>query len=235
MPSRTNRSQLVGIGRVVSPIVGDDPRPARANDRRRAAGPRPSASSCPAVAPITKPRPRSSASAQNLVSRSLKAEHRVEDVERDEGHAVSGVGSGRDLQRGYGARLGGCPPEHLPVPGFAVSSGPGPSRPARSAGPGRIDAHFLEERVQAESASLVGHDRTILAPICGSLMRFRSRRPKAIVVLTAISDPEATRRLLPDAAQAAAWASATRWGTKPTSARAPFQQVPDLFRVGARV
>jgi len=42
-------------------------------------------------------------------------------LERDEGHAVSGVGSGRDLQRGYGARLGDALLEHLPVPGFAVA------------------------------------------------------------------------------------------------------------------
>jgi len=74
----------------------------------------------PAVAPMTKPRPRSSAGPE-LVAGPLEAEHRVEDVERDEAHAVSRVGRGGGLQRSDAAASVHPLLQYLSVDGLAVA------------------------------------------------------------------------------------------------------------------
>jgi len=70
---------------------------------------------------MTKPRPRSSARAQNWSPVRWKPNIEVEDVERDEAHAVSRVGRGGGLQRSDRARL--CDPllQNLSVDGLAVA------------------------------------------------------------------------------------------------------------------
>ena len=60
---------------------------------------------------------------------------------------------------------------------------------------------------------------TTRVPICGSRMRFRRRRPKAMVVLTAISEPAVNSASTSGRGAGSGAARTTRRGTKPPRAR----------------
>ncbi len=93
------------------------------------------------------------------VADSLVSEHRVVDVERDDGLTVRRVRGARGGEAAHRSRLGDALLEDLPVDRLAIREHhPRVNRlvalPER-----RVDLHLAEERVHAERARLVGDDR----------------------------------------------------------------------------
>ena len=89
----------------------------------------------------------------------LEPEHRVEGEERDHRHAARGIRRCSSDPTGHCACLGDALLEDLPARGFRVRQ-----HEVRVDGSvllpvGRVDLQFLEERIHAERAGLVGNDR----------------------------------------------------------------------------
>ena len=149
---------LVGEGRVVDLAIGDGRGDQHAVAvlvlqalpvERRAAGrgaQQEAAAACVAEGP-------------ELVADALEAEHRVEDVERDHRLGVRGVARAGGLEGGRRAGLGDALLEHLAVLRLAIAEHEVRVDRLVELPMRRVDAGLLEERLHAERACLVGHDR----------------------------------------------------------------------------
>ena len=134
-------------------------RPAGASGRRRAGAPRPAASSVPATQPARIPRPRMSPSAHSRSPDPLEAEHRVEEVDRQHRVAPGGVGGGQGGEGGDPPGLGDPLLEELARGALGVAQRQvGVDRHVALA-LGGVDLGLGDDRLHAEGARLVGHDR----------------------------------------------------------------------------
>ena len=93
------------------------------------------------------------------VADALEAEHRVEDVERNDVDAVGGVGGTGGDEAGERARLGDALFQHLAVGGLAVVEQVRAVHRLVQLAQAAVDAHLAEQRLHAEGARLVRHDR----------------------------------------------------------------------------
>ncbi len=94
-----------------------------------------------------------------LVTRALEAEHRVEDVHRDQRLAVRGVRRTRGDQRGRAARLGDAVVQHLPGRRLLVREQQIAVHRLVLLPERVVDLRAREERVHAEGAVLIGRDQ----------------------------------------------------------------------------
>ena len=98
------------------------------------------------------------------VADALKAEHRIEDVERHHGQAVVGVGGARRQERRHGSGLADALLENLAVLGFPIRCDRARIHRFVVLTGRRIDARLGEQAVHAEGARLVRHDGHDVAP-----------------------------------------------------------------------
>ena len=94
-----------------------------------------------------------------LVAGALEAEHRVEDVDRDQRLAVRGVRRTRRDQRGRAARLGDAVVQHLAGRRLLVGEQQLAVDRLVLLAQRVVDLRAREERVHAEGAVLVGRDQ----------------------------------------------------------------------------
>ena len=92
------------------------------------------------------------------VADALKAEHRIERVERDHGRAVGALSRARGDKGGHGAGLADALFEELPVPRLLVVQQRLPVHRLVELALGRIDAHLAEQRVHPEGPGFVRYD-----------------------------------------------------------------------------
>ena len=150
---------LVGERRVVARRSWDTPARTAGCCRPGAAALRRRASCGPTVPPSRKPRVRESAGRPDQVADALEAEHRVVDEERDRVHAVRRVGGAGGDERRHRSGLVDPFLENLAVRRFLViEERVHVDRLVDLAGV-RVDADLAEQRLHAEGARFVGHDR----------------------------------------------------------------------------
>ena len=94
----------------------------------------------------------------HLVAGPLEPEHRIEDVERDHGQAMAGIGRPCCLERGHGAGLRDALLQDLSVGRLPIGQHKVGVHGLVALAVGGVDADLLEQRVQAEGARLIGDD-----------------------------------------------------------------------------
>ncbi len=112
----------------------------------------------------------------DFVAHALRAEHRVVNIERDDIHAVIGVGRASGDKRRHRTGLGDAFLENLAVLRFVIEAHALVVHRLVELALGRVDADLAEERIDAKRARFVGDDRHDFAPD-GFVANQRAQQP----------------------------------------------------------